>query len=114
MRRCRCRAPPTARPQRCEPVPASASRETAHGSAGWLARRSGQVPDLLLGAPALRNIFDRGHPPTRFQRLGYDQDRSAVWNLFDLMRNFPELHIPNDGGAKFLHVAIKGSGLFAM
>ncbi len=73
-----------------------------------------EVPDLLLGASTLRDVFDRGHPPTRFQRLVYDQDRSAAWGLRDLMRNFPEPHIADDGGAKLLNVAIKGSGLLAM
>ena len=73
-----------------------------------------EMRDALLGASALRDIFDRGHPPARFQRLVYDQDRSAAWSLCDLMRNFPEPHIADEGAAKFLNVAIKGSGFFAM
>jgi hypothetical protein len=48
-----------------------------------------QMRNALLGASALRDILDRGHPPARCQRLIYDQDRSAVWSLCDLMRNFP-------------------------
>src|ERR1700680_3948975 len=73
-----------------------------------------KVCNTFLGAPPLGDVFDRGHPSAGIQRLVYDQDRSAAWSPRDLMSNFPEPHVANDGAAKFVNIAVKGAGLFSM
>src|ERR1700676_5763850 len=73
-----------------------------------------KMRDTFLGAPPLGDVFDRGYPSARIQRLVYDQDRSAAWSPRDLMSNFPEPHVADDGAAKFVNIAVKGPGLFSM
>ena len=71
-----------------------------------------QMRDLLVGAGALGDVFDGGDPPAALQWPVDDFDRAATRSLRELARGFPERHLLYDRVAKFIDVAIEGSGLF--
>ena len=70
--------------------------------------------DLLVGARALGDILDGGHPSAGFQRLVHDLEGAAAGSLRQLTRGLAERHVADDGVAEFVDIAIEGSGLLAV
>ena len=73
-----------------------------------------QMGDFLVGARALGDVLDRGHPPARLQRPVDDLDRPAARRLRELARAIAERHVADDGIAELIDIAVKGAGLLAV
>ena len=73
-----------------------------------------QMGDFLVGARALGDVLDRGHPAARLQRPVDDLDRPAARRFRELPRGLAERHGADDGVAERVDIAVKGSGLFAV
>jgi hypothetical protein len=72
-----------------------------------------KMPDLLLGAHALGDVFV-GSQPTVLERLIDDLDQSAVRGFDDTVGDLAQSHIPQDGRDKRIDIALERAGLFSV
>ncbi len=63
---------------------------------------------------AFGDILVRGYPPATEQRPVYDLYRTPVSGIDDVASDFPQRHVAQDGGAKLVNVALKGTGFFSI
>ena len=73
-----------------------------------------QMRDLLVGEPALGEVFQRRHPSAVRQRLVLDLDRTAGRRGQDPLKGPSLRHLAQDGLDVFVDVVREGPGFLAM